>query len=280
MTSAFGARLADSFGRAGQLCVGIDPHPYLLTEWGLPVDASGAREFGLRLVDAAAGRAAVVKPQVAFYERYGSAGFVALEAVLAAARDTDLLVIGDAKRGDIGTTMDSYGDAWLDDSSPLRVDAVTVATYQGLGANTGFLAKARATGRGVFVLAATSNPEAHLTQTARLASGATVAAGIVDDVLSDNQAAGSDTLGSVGLVLGATLDLGEYGIDLGRLTTTPILAPGFGAQGALYSDVARLYGPAAGAVLVSASRSIAQGGPAGVAAAIDEANREVASCLA
>jgi orotidine-5'-phosphate decarboxylase len=280
VTAPFGTRLAESFGRFGQLCVGIDPHPYLLAEWGLAADARGAREFGLRVVAAAASRAAVIKPQVAFFERYGSAGFAALEDVLASARETELLVVGDAKRGDIGTTMDSYGDAWLDDSSPLRVDAVTVAAYQGLGANDGFIAKARAAGRGVFVLAATSNPEARLTQTAVLATGRTVAAGIVDDVLHDNAAASDAALGSVGLVLGATVDLADYGIDTDDLATTPILAPGFGAQGALYADVRRLYGEASGAVLVSASRSIVQGGPAGVARTIERANAEVASCLA
>ncbi|AMM20885.1 hypothetical protein AX769_12970 [Frondihabitans sp. PAMC 28766] len=300
MTAAFGSRLAESFGRFGQLCVGIDPHPHLLEQWGLPVSAAGAQEFGLRVVEAASGLAPVIKPQVAFYERYGAAGFEALEQVLAAARDTDLLVIGDAKRGDIGTTMDSYGDAWLDDASPLRVDAVTVAAFQGLGANAGFIAKARASGRGVFVLAATSNPEARLTQTAILSDGRTVAAGIVDDVLHDNAASdpsaslgssslGSSSLGSVGLVIGATVELADYGISRDALVGTPILAPGFGAQGARYGDVQQLFGAATGSVLVSASRSLLQAGASqptaaasvsAVAAAIRSAHDEVASCLA
>jgi orotidine-5'-phosphate decarboxylase len=262
--------------------VGIDPHPYLLEEWGLPASAEGARSFGLSVLDAAAGVAPVVKPQVAFFERYGSAGFRALEDVLAHARETDLLVIADAKRGDIGTTMDSYADAWFDDDSPLRADAVTVAAYQGLGANAGFIAKARATNNGVFVLAATSNPEAKATQTAILGAGSSVAAGIVDDVLHENSAADAESagLGSIGVVLGATLDLADYGIDLSRLVSTPILAPGFGAQGALYPDVRRLYGPAAGSVLVSASRSLVAGGPSSVADAIRRASSEVSACLA
>jgi orotidine-5'-phosphate decarboxylase len=283
----FGTRLAEAFARYGQLCVGIDPHPYLLAEWGLPVSAEGARDFGLRVLDAASGLAPVVKPQVAFFERYGSAGFRALEDVLARARETDLLVIADAKRGDIGTTMDSYAAGWFSDDSPLRADAVTVAAYQGLGANAGFIAKARETDSGVFVLAATSNPEAKATQTAILATGATVAKGIVDDVLLENSAAdqgasraGEPGLGSVGLVLGATLDLADYGIDLSRLVSTPILAPGFGAQGARYGDVRRLYGPASGAVLVSASRSLVAGGPSSVAEAIRTASGEVTACLA
>ena len=279
MTEAFGTRLETAFERHGHLCVGIDPHPYLLGEWGLPSTASGVRDFGLRVVEAAAGQAPMIKPQVAFYERYGSAGFAALEDVLAAARETDLLVLGDAKRGDIGTTMDSYGEAWFADDSPLRVDAATAAAYQGLGADAGFIAAARAAGRGVFILAATSNPEARATQTAILATGSTVAAGIVEGVLADN-AASDQGMGSVGLVLGATVDLTDYGIDVASLSETPILAPGFGAQGAQYGDVRRLFGAASGSVLVSASRSILQAGPSGVREAIRSASGEVTACLA
>lgn len=287
--ASFGSRLAASFDRYGHLCVGIDPHPFLLEEWGLPVSAEGVRSFGLTVIEQSAGSVGIVKPQVAFYERYGSRGFAALEDVLQAARDTDLLVIGDAKRGDIGTTMDSYGDAWFADDSPLRVDALTCAAYQGLGANAGFLRRAREAGRGVFVLAATSNPEARLTQMARLASGTTVAAGIVDDVLNDNSASDQGDsrvaptpadLGDVGLVLGATLDLADYGIALDQLASTPILAPGFGAQGARYGDVKSLFGPAAASVLVSASRSILGSGPSGVRDAARRASDEVTACLA
>ncbi|GAA4668819.1 orotidine-5'-phosphate decarboxylase [Frondihabitans cladoniiphilus] len=295
---SFGSRLARAFDEFGQLCVGIDPHPYLLGDWGLPVSAEGARSFGLAVVEAVAGLVPIVKPQVAFFERYGSKGFAALEDVIQAARDARLLVIADAKRGDIGTTMDSYAQAWFDESSPLRADAVTVAAYQGLGANAGFLRTARETGGGVFVLAATSNPEARDTQLARIDSGPragkTVAAGIVDDVLHDNDAAADQdvssghpgaatrarSLDSIGLVLGATVDLDDYGIRTRDLTSTPILAPGFGAQGALYSDVARLYGEAAGSVLVSASRSMVAAGRSGVAAAARQATEEVRTCLA
>lgn len=292
----FGVRLQAAFDGFGQLCVGIDPHPYLLAKWGLPVDAAGARDFGLRVVEAAAGVAPVVKPQVAFYERYGSAGFAALEDVLAAARAAGLLVIGDAKRGDIGTTMDSYADAWFDAGSPLRVDALTVAAYMGLGANSGLIDKARATGNGVFVLAATSNPEARITQRATIGEGVqtgkSVAAGIVGDVLHNNASASHQefsgaaassthpTPGSLGLVLGATVDLDDYGIDRESLVRTPILAPGFGAQGARYSDLPRLFGPATPGVLVSASRSLLDAGPDQVDEAVRRASREVAECLA
>ena len=283
MTSVFGARLAAAFAATGPLCVGIDPHPWLLDQWGLPASAAGVREFGLRVVEGVSGAASIVKPQVAFFERWGSAGVAALEDVLEAGRDRGLLQIGDAKRGDIGTTMDAYGDAWFDDSSPLRVDALTVSPYLGFESMRGLIDRARSVGGGVFVLDATSNAEAVATQTALRTDlhGAegTVASGIVDDVLHDNQTTGDAPFGSVGLVLGATVDLDDYGIDVARLTTTPVLAPGFGHQGAAYSDLRASFGAAAGAVLVSASRALLSAGPDRFADAVRRDADEVRSCL-
>ncbi|SQC28932.1 orotidine 5'-phosphate decarboxylase [Rothia kristinae] len=116
----------------GPLCVGIDPHPGLLRDWGLADDADGARTFGLRVVEAAAGAAAVVKPQVALFERHGAAGLAALEQVLTAAA-MRAGVIADAKRGDIGSTMAAYADAWLREGSPLAADWVTLSPYLGFG---------------------------------------------------------------------------------------------------------------------------------------------------
>ena len=281
---AFGDRLADALRASGPLCVGIDPHPFLLEEWGLGRDAAGLREFGLRVVEATAGGAGVVKPQVAFFERAGSAGLAALEDVLAEARAAGLLVIGDAKRGDIGTTMDGYAEAWLAPGSPLRVDALTVSPYLGWGSLAATAERARRVGAGLFVLAATSNPEARALQTAVLAAGPragrTVAGGIVDDVLDDNATAGETRLGSIGLVLGATVDLDDAGIDVSRLTTTPVLAPGFGAQGAAFADLPRRFGAAATTVLASVSRSVLAAGPSGLAAAVRRDAEEVRSCLA
>ncbi|MBW8873198.1 MAG: orotidine-5'-phosphate decarboxylase, partial [Leifsonia sp.] len=133
MSEAFGSRLREAFSDSGQLCVGIDPHAGLLKAWGLPDSASGARDFGLRVVEAVTGRAGIVKPQIAFYERHGSAGYAALEDVLAAARAAGLLVIADVKRGDLGSSVDAYGEAWLTPGSPLEADAMTAVAFQGLG---------------------------------------------------------------------------------------------------------------------------------------------------
>jgi len=279
MIDSFGARLTRTFERSGQLCVGIDPHRGLLRDWGLPDSALGARDFGLRVVEAASGRAGVVKPQVAFFERHGSAGYAALEDVLAAARAAGLLVIADAKRGDLGTTVDAYGEAWLTPGSPLEADAMTVVAYQGLGSLDGVLERAASAGKGVFVLAATSNPEALATQTAVRADGRSVAAGVVADVAARNAASAAGPMGSVGVVIGATVALADFGLTDASLARMPVLAPGFGHQGARIPQLPELFGSAAQNVLVSASRSILSAGPLGIEAAIDDAVAEAgAAC--
>jgi orotidine-5'-phosphate decarboxylase len=281
----FGARLTKIFDRRGQLCVGIDPHPYLLEQWGLPDTAAGLREFGLTVVAATVdGDAGIVKPQVAFFERHGSAGYSALEDVIAAARHSGLLVIADAKRGDLGTSVEAYGQAWLTPGSPLEADAMTISAYMGVGSIRAPMELAEATGKGLFVLAATSNPEAVSVQTARVGGAQTVASSIVSEVANWNRAHGAErTMGSVGLVLGATVDFAEYAIDLDTLSgaaAAPVLAPGFGHQGAKFSDLDRLYGPAARSTVVSASRSILQAGPDGIADAVAAQAAEVLACRA
>lgn len=277
MTS-FGSRLTAGLQRHGQLCVGIDPHSWLLAEWGLADSASGARELGLRTVEAAAGQVAVVKPQVAFYERFGAAGYAALEEVLAAARSAGLLVIADVKRGDVGTSVDAYGQAWLTPGGPLEADAMTVNPYQGVGSLQALLEYAEQQGKGAFVLSATSNPEGAALQLARTDAGATVAQTILDEVTGWNEAHSAGTLGSVGVVIGATVQTADYGIDTGALRGTPILAPGFGHQGARIDQLGALFGAAASAVLVSVSRSILVAGPTGISAAIASQAAEVLAC--
>lgn len=284
---SFGARLSAVFATVGHLCVGIDPHPYLLAEWRLPDTADGVREFGLRVVEATAtvrGTAAssgIVKPQVAFFERHGSAGYRSLELVLAAARDAGLLVIADAKRGDLGTSVEAYGQAWLTPGSPLEADAVTMSAFQGVGSIAAPLRLAAEHGKGVFVLAATSNQEAHALQTARMAAGTlgsrTVAAGIVSDVKQWNS---TDGLGSIGVVIGATVDLSDYGIDPAELRNTPILAPGIGHQGASAAELEAVFGAATPNLVVNASRSILGAGHAGLRQAISSQAAELAEVFA
>ncbi|WP_100344353.1 orotidine-5'-phosphate decarboxylase [Compostimonas suwonensis] len=283
---SFGDRLTQAFARYGRLCVGIDPHAYLLREWGLEDSAAGLREFGLRVVDAASGVAGIVKPQVAFFERHGSAGYAALEDVIAAARAAGLLVIADAKRGDIGTSVEAYGQTWLEPGSPLESDAMTVSAFQGVGSLAKPLDLARSAGKGLFVLAATSNPEAAAIQkaTVRVDSTreSTVARAIIDEVTTWNHTEARSAIASVGVVIGATLDLTEFGIDTVSGSTgpaMPVLAPGFGQQGARVTQAQEIYGTLTRAVIVSESRSVLGAGPSGLAEAVERRTQEVREAI-
>ncbi|MGW9112720.1 orotidine-5'-phosphate decarboxylase [Microbacterium sp. NPDC055683] len=265
--TTFGERVRAVLDERGPLCVGIDPHLPLLESWGLEASASGAREFGLRVVDAAAGRVGIVKPQVSFFERFGSRGIAALEEVIASARAAGLLVIADAKRGDIGSTMDAYAAAWLEPGSPLEADALTASPYLGVGALDGAFSLADAHGKGVFVLAATSNPEAAALQRGRSAD-ATIAAAVVAEVSARNaRVAAPGEWGSTGFVIGATVDWDAAGLAP-FAPPAPILAPGFGYQGAQAGDLAAVFGRMAPCVIASESRSILAAGPEGIAAAV------------
>jgi orotidine-5'-phosphate decarboxylase len=270
VTRSFGERVRAVIDERGPLCVGIDPHPPLLEAWGLSRDAAGARELGLRTVEAAAGSAGIVKPQVSFFERFGSAGYAALEDVLAAARAAGLIVIADAKRGDIGSTMDAYAAAWLTPGAPLEADALTVSPYLGVGTMTGTVELAESHGKGLFVLAATSNPEAAGVQRARTDAGS-LAASVVAEISAHNAlAAARGEWGSIGFVIGATVEWAAAGLDPFS-PPAPILAPGFGFQGAKPDALTGIFGSMAGCVIASESRSLLSAGPTGIAAAIAEA---------
>lgn len=251
--TSFGARLAAAIAARGPLCVGIDPHPELLRAWDLPVTPDGLARFCDICVQAYAGFA-VVKPQVAFFEAYGSAGFAVLERTMAGLREAGVLVLADAKRGDIGSTMAAYAQAWAGDG-PLAADAVTASPYLGFGSLQPLLDLAAANGRGVFVLSATSNPEGASIQRA-LAGDRTVAQSIVDDAAAVNRAALPQP-GSVGVVIGATLDQVPDVSELGG----PVLVPSVGAQGGRPEALGGLGGARPGQLLPAVSREILRAGP-------------------
>lgn len=266
MTS-FGARLYRAKQARGPLCVGIDPHASLLHAWGLDDDIAGLERFARTSVEALAPEASVLKPQSAFFERFGSRGIAILEQVCDDARSAGALVLLDVKRGDIGSTSQAYADAYFGPLSTLSVDAITVSPYLGFGSIQPMIDTALANNAGLFVLAMTSNPEGPQFQTARTASGRTVAGTVLDELAAAN--AGSAPLGSLGAVVGATLaDTGEEFEFNG-----PILAPGVGAQGGTPNDVRRIFGAASRNVLPSSSRDILRAGPD--AAALREAARRV-----
>ena len=254
----FGARLAEAVSRHGPLCVGIDPHAELLADWGLADDPAGVERFARSVIAALAEEIALVKPQSAFFERHGSAGIAVLERVLADARDAGLLALLDAKRGDIGSTMAGYVDAYLTDGSPLAADALTVSPYLGFGALRDVVTAASTSGRGLFVLARTSNPDSAEVQLAER-DGRSVAQRIVDAASAHN--AGCRPMGDIGVVVGATH---RHGLALDELNG-PVLAPGLGAQGATPADLAERFSEVTGVVLPSVSRSLLRAGPSDVA---------------
>lgn len=266
---SFGARLDQALTERGSLCVGIDPHAALLIQWGLADDLVSLERFSLTCVEAFADVAAVLKPQSAFFERFGSRGIAILEKTIVAARDAGALVLLDVKRGDIGSTMAAYADAYLDPSAELAVDAITVSPYLGVGSLQPAFDLAAIHDAGVFVLGLTSNKEGPEIQHARVADGRTVAQSIIDDLGIRN--ADAQPLGALGVVVGATI--GDSVADLSGLNG-PILVPGIGAQGGTAEDVRRIFGSALPAILPSVSREVLRHGPS-VAALRDAAQRAI-----
>lgn len=259
MTNTFGERLRAALTERGPLCVGIDPHAALLGRWGLEDSPNGLERFVRTVIEALADQVAIFKPQVAFFERFGSRGFAILEAALADLRAAGALVLLDVKRGDIGSTVEAYASAYLDPSSPLYADAITAAPYLGVGSLAPMVERARACGGGVVVLALTSNPEASTVQHARLSDGRSVAQHVVDEISQLN--AGVDGLGSFGVVVGATT-LGAP-LDLSKLNG-PVLCPGLGAQGGRPADLAALFPDPRTVVVPSYSREVLAAGPKAV----------------
>jgi len=264
LASRFGA-IRDS---VGPLCVGIDPSSESLALWGFDDSAAGALEMARIVVAAATERVGIVKPQVAYFERFGSVGFAVLETVIAEANNAGLCVIADAKRGDIGSTMDAYADAWLG-NGPLSSHGLTVSPYLGFGPLETAFRAAEKTQSTVFVLASTSNPDSHPVQQATVGR-TSVAQYIVDEARKRD--GGTNT---VGVVIGATRPLSESGIATDSLGGLLMLAPGFGAQGASLRDVEAIFGAAHGTVIPSVSRSVLSHGPEGVGAAIDTHRQEL-----
>ena len=277
-TSSFGARVAEAVGRLGPLCAGIDPSAALLEAWGLPDDATGLRSFCRICVEAFGGAVAVIKPQVAFFERHGSAGMGELERLLVEARQAGLLVLADAKRGDIDTTAAAYADAWLGEGSTLAADAVTAHPYLGLAALAPLIAMAGRTGRGVIVVTRSSNPEGRLIQEAVTRTGDSVEESLLAEIAAWNDSPEVPT-GTVGAVVGATLERSIFPLSqLGGV----ILAPGLGAQGAQPDEIAdRFAGCAPGTVIASTSRALLATGPkpAELRRAASELSAELAAVL-
>ncbi|WP_279790294.1 orotidine-5'-phosphate decarboxylase [Rothia sp. RSM292] len=279
MSAAFGDRLAKAMAERGPLCVGIDPHPNLLEQWGLEDSAAGLAAFTEAVYEGCAPFAATLKPQVALFERHGSAGLAVLEALFARAAADGVLIVADAKRGDIGSTMKAYADAWLGSSSPLGTDSVTLSPYLGFESLRPALDLADENDRGTFVLALTSNPEGKSVQHVGASeSEGAVAKRIIAATTAENASRQWEQMGPCGLVVGATVGqaLVDLGIDL-SVFNGPILSPGYGAQGASAADLYRVFAGVESQVLVNSSRGVLAAGPSveGLAQAAQAARNDL-----
>ncbi|WP_394214683.1 orotidine-5'-phosphate decarboxylase [Brachybacterium vulturis] len=260
-SEGFGERLRRAVQAQGPVIAGVDPHSSLLEAWSLPDTPAGLREFSRITLAAMGGTVAAIKPQSAFFERHGSAGVAVLEELLAAAREAGVLTILDVKRGDIGSTMGAYAQAHLLPGAPLEADAITVSPYLGAGSLDPAAALAAEHGKGLFLLALTSNPDGPQIQHARTAGDTPVALEIARHAERIGNA-GPGEWSSVGLVVGATVGRAYRELGLDRAApTVPLLAPGFGAQGAGPAQLSEVFGENAGHVLVSLSRGLSAAGP-------------------
>jgi orotidine-5'-phosphate decarboxylase len=239
------------------------PQPTEITQFilgqALSDDAEGLHRFCGVVMEAAADRIAVFKPQSGFFERLGPPGLSELAKTVAKIREQGALSIIDCKRGDVIDTMEGYAEAMLGADSGFGADAITVTAYLGFGALRPVLDRAANCKGAAFVIVRSSNSEGYSVQNARLADGRTLADALADEITAFNTALG-DGIGAVGAVVGATVN-GIAANVLARLSRSLILAPGVGAQGASLDDVRNNFGPAIARTLPSVSRSILSHGP-------------------
>ena len=268
--SSFGQRLLNTFEQKGQLCIGIDPSIDQLRSWGLPISAEGAKSFSFSMLDAAQDNSGIVKFQVGFFEQFGPEGFSHLSELLADAKTRDLVVIADAKRGDIGSTMSGYATAWLSREAAFACDALTVSPYLGSDSLAETANVALENNRGLFVLAATSNPEAPTLQSA-MRDGRTVARSVLDFA---DQYSGAG-LGSIGVVVGATVNDVDLGLDFSDSLKIPVLVPGFGAQGVSLTEARSLLSGYADTAICNVSRLVAGASLDGLSSRISKAKADL-----
>ena len=268
--SSFGQRLLNTFEQKGQLCIGIDPSIDQLRSWGLPISAEGAKSFSFSMLDAIQDNVGIVKFQVGFFEQFGPEGFSHLSELLADAKTRDLVVIADAKRGDIGSTMSGYATAWLSREAAFACDALTVSPYLGSDSLAETANVALENDRGLFVLAATSNPEAQTLQSA-MRDGRTVARSVLEFA---EQYSGAG-LGSIGVVVGATVNDVDLGLDFSGSLKIPVLVPGFGAQGASLMEARSLLSGYANTAICNVSRLVAGASLDGLSSRISKAKADL-----
>ena len=258
MADSFATRFAAARSRFGPLVWGLDPAGSLLDAWGLGDTAEGLERFADIVLEAASGTVGLVKLQAAFYERHGWRGFRTLQHLIADARSAGLLVIVDAKRGDVGSTNVAYAEAYLVNDAPLGTDALTVHPYLGLGAMDAFISRAHEAGSCLLVVTRSSNPEGREVQSATDHDGRTVEDALLVAIGELNAQLAPGEIGPIGAVVGPTHMVPTLDLMAPRGL---FLAPGVGMQGANANDVAQVFADCPDRVMPSASRSLLVDGP-------------------
>jgi orotidine-5'-phosphate decarboxylase len=257
VADSFAARFAAVRRVYGPLAWGFDPAGPLLQRWGLGDSVDGLDRFVDIVLEAAVGTVGVIKPQAAFYERHGWRGIRTLDRLVADARGSGMLVILDAKRGDVGSTNEAYAEAYLGRGAPIEVDALTVHPYLGLGAMDAFIERAHEAGSCLLVVTRSSNPEGRALQSSG-SLGKSVEASLLSEIGALNASLAPGMLGPIGAVVGPTHI--QPPLDL-RGANAIFLAPGVGAQGADPEDVAQVFADCPDRVIPSASRLLLDDGP-------------------
>ena len=259
--NTFAQRFLELAQSRSPFCLGIDPTPQLLKAWQLPDTVDGLAHMCETVTSAAQDLLAIVKPQMAFFERFGSKGIQVLEKLIDDFHQRGTLVLVDGKRGDIGTTIEAYAQAYLGPASAFRADAMTAHAYLGFGSLKPLLTHAVDASAGVFVVVRSSNVEGTPVQTAVLKDDdRTVADSLSDMITEFNRQTSGAEIGPVGAVVGATIE-NELLSTLERLPQSLILAPGIGHQGATFEDLKRRFGSHAARAIPSSSRAVLDRGP-------------------
>ncbi|WP_208442390.1 orotidine-5'-phosphate decarboxylase [Bartonella raoultii] len=246
----------------GPLCVGFDPSHKVLQSWNLSPDYKGLKDFCDILLTAVVGQVGIIKPQVAFFELYGVEGMQVLKELMENARKQGLLVIADAKRGDIGSTVEAYGQAWLGANSAFRADAITANAFLGFDALAPMMKIAEETGTAVFVVVQSSNPEGRDIRGARIGDQ-TLSVHLAQRICDYNSQFSSKhhTVGPIGAVVGATLGC-EAKETIAQLKNSLFLVPGIGAQGGTITQLTQQFPQSLWQnIIPSISRSITDAGP-------------------
>ncbi|WP_273760246.1 orotidine-5'-phosphate decarboxylase [Bartonella sp. ML70XJBT.G] len=249
----------------GPLCVGFDPSHKVLQSWSLSPDDRGLRDYCDILLTAVVGNAGIIKPQVAFFELYGVEGLRVLKELIENAREQGLLVIADAKRGDIGSTVEAYGQAWLGSNSAFKADAITANAFLGFDALIPMIKIAEETATTVFVVVQSSNPEGKDIRNARIGDQ-TVSVHLAQRICDYNsQSLGKNhAVGPIGAVVGATLG-SEAKETIEQLKNCLFLVPGIGAQGGTITQLTNQFPQKLWQnIIPSISRAITDAGPKSV----------------